>query len=781
MKRQFLDEIKGIIILGCAILLLASLISFVPEDVSWYTSSPNNPAQNLIRIVGAYVAGAMLFVFGLSSYFLVLFLFFLSWNKFSSQDLRFSFPKLISFIVLFCTLSGLLGMGSSYEPTVRFERAGLVGFVLSDFLIQYFGRAGSYIILVMLTAMALVLIGEFLVSPLLLKAFEELREFFISIKRKRLEHKQRLFTIREKSKANGMIWKEEQRLRKLLKEPTPLSTDPVARMNSTEGLTVNTKKKPEDQAVEKTPDLSTKIKEDSPPKIRIAGAETKESPAPIKMDTPKMIGEYHLPPIDLLDDPSPISSRRVQEDLMNGAKVLESTLADFGVNARVADIERGPVIIRYELEPAPGVKVQRITTLADDIALAMRAQTVRIVAPIPGKNRVGIEVPNSTTSFVYLKDVLSQSKFRQSGSKLMLALGKDIAGKPLIADLSEMPHLLIAGTTGSGKTVCLNSIIMSMLFNASPDELKFLMVDPKMVELTMYNALPHALCPSVTDPKKVSAALSWVVGEMESRYSILANAGLRNIKAYHAKGNKLPYIVVIIDELADLMQVAAKTIESAITRLVQLSRAVGIHLILATQRPSVDVITGVIKANFPARISFKVASKVDSRTVLDMNGAENLLGKGDLLFMKPGDPKPTRGQCSYLSDAEIQRVIDFIKTQQDPIYDERILNAQPGSGLGAEGEKDDLYDEAVRLVIETNQASVSILQRRMRLGYTRAARLIDMMEQDGIVGPYCGSKPRDILVDRKEWLLRHMTETTPNRVKGGTSIEGESKDDDGRS
>ena len=751
MKSQYLDEIKGIIILASAILLLASLISFVPEDVFWNTSHPNHPAKNLIRVVGAYIAGGMLFVLGYSSFFAVFILFFLSWNKFSSRPLGFSIPKLISFIVLFCVLSGLLGMGSLTQPTVRFGRSGLVGFLLSDFLIQYLGTPGAYIVLVTLGLMALVLIGEFLISPFLLKAAEDLKDFFVSLKIKWLEHKERVFTVRKKSTFTLMkadqIWKEEKRYRQEFNQDFKRESE-----------------NEEDQAARS----KTKAREDLKPEIRMTPTEQeRHKPQPASSEEkPKAIGEYHLPPIDLLDDPPPVSARRLQEDLMGGARVLESTLADFGVDARVADIERGPVITRYELEPAPGVKVQRITTLADDIALAMRAQTVRIVAPIPGKNRVGIEVPNPATTIVYLKEVLTQSKFRQSGSKLMLALGKDIAGKPLIADLAEMPHLLIAGTTGAGKTVCLNSIIMSMVFNASPDELRFLMVDPKMVELTMYNALPHVLCAAVTDSKKVSAALNWVVGEMENRYTLLAKSGVRNINAYQAKGHKLPFIVVIIDELADLMQVAAKTIESAITRLVQLSRAVGIHLILATQRPSVDVITGVIKANFPARISFKVASKVDSRTVLDMNGAENLLGKGDLLFMKPGDPKPTRGQCSYVADNEIQRVIDFIKTQQDPVYDDAILNPPPGSGSGAEGEKDELYDEALRLVIETNQASVSILQRRMRLGYTRAARLIDLMEQNGIVGPYCGSKPRDILVDRKEWLMDHMSKKDDGRSQG---------------
>jgi DNA segregation ATPase FtsK/SpoIIIE, S-DNA-T family len=389
----------------------------------------------------------------------------------------------------------------------------------------------------------------------------------------------------------------------------------------------------------------------------------------------------------------------------------------------------------------------------------MQAQTVRIVAPIPGKNRVGIEVPNASSASVCLKDVLASNEFLKSTSKLTLSLGKDIAGRAMVADLAEMPHLLIAGTTGSGKTVCVNSIIMSMLFNASPREVRFVMVDPKMVEMSQYNDIPHLLCPTVTDSKKAVNALNWVVAEMDARYKKLSGAGVRNIKGYNAKVDEadwMPYIVVIIDELADLMQVSGKAVEGSICRLAQLSRAVGIHLILATQRPSVNVITGVIKANFPARISFKVASKIDSRTVLDMNGAESLLGKGDMLFMQPGDAKPTRGQGNFVRDEEIHRVIEFIKGQQDPVYDDSIIQHQVGSGSGGGQENDDpLFDEAVKLVIETSQASVSVLQRRMRLGYTRAARLIDMMEQHGIVGPYVGSKARDILVDREQWLLDH--------------------------
>jgi S-DNA-T family DNA segregation ATPase FtsK/SpoIIIE len=383
----------------------------------------------------------------------------------------------------------------------------------------------------------------------------------------------------------------------------------------------------------------------------------------------------------------------------------------------------------------------------------MKAQSVRIIAPIPGKGRVGVEVPNTQGSFVYLKEVLATKEFQKAQSKLTLSLGKDIAGQPIVADLDEMPHLLIAGTTGSGKTVCVNSIILSLLFKSTPTELKFLMIDPKMVELMPFNGLTHLLCPVVTDAKRAYTALNWVVNEMEERYQLFAKAGVRNIEAYNEKQERIPYIIVIIDELADLMSVARDQIENAIQRLAQLSRAVGIHLILATQRPSVNVITGVIKANLPARISFKVASKVDSRTVLDMNGADKLLGKGDMLFLRPGESKLIRIQGSLISDKEIEKVVSFIKAQAEPIYDEEILEEQQKTIL-ASGEKDELYEQAVRVIMETNQASVSILQRRMRLGYTRAARIIDMMEQEGLIGPFEGSKSRKILVDREGWLTK---------------------------
>ncbi len=747
MKQEHLSEIKAIIILSLGMILLASLVSFVPEDLPWYTSHPNVPAHNLVRITGAYMAGSLLFVFGYSAYLFVVCLLFWGWNKFMLRGLVFSWPKALSFVVLFCVLSALAGMIGAQESSLRFARSGLIGFMLSDFFVRYLGGVGSYIILLTLGTLSLILTGEVLVAPLFMRGIDKVRDWGGSWRSMGPSKIISMGSFLKQPQASAVRKLQEEELKKALRVKE----------------TVADKKNGE----KKEPVVPPAAAKPAQPQIHIVQPQKPQKEEDLSTRYEEtIVGEYRIPSLDLLEDPPSISPGKLQNTLRNGAKLLEETLANFGVNAAVVHIERGPAITRYELEPAPGVKVQKFTTLSDDIALAMRATTVRVVAPIPGKNRVGIEVPNADFSTVYLKEVLAGDEFRSSKSKLTLSLGKDIAGKSMVADLAEMPHLLIAGTTGSGKTVCVNGIIMSMIFNASPDEVKFVMIDPKMVELAPYNDIPHLLCPVVTDSQKASAALNWVVSEMETRYRALSKEGVRNLQGYNARGHKMPHIVVIIDELADLMQVSAKAVESAITRIAQLSRAVGIHLILATQRPSVDVVTGVIKANFPARISFKVASKVDSRTVLDMNGAESLLGKGDMLFIRPGDAKPTRGQCSFVRDEEIQRVIRFIKDQQAPTYDESITKQQKGGGAGAgDDQSDEYYDEAVKLVIESNQASVSILQRRLRLGYTRAARLIDMMEQNGIVGPYAGSKPRDILVDREQWLLENMKKNSEGEGK----------------
>ncbi len=740
MKKEYIYEIIGILIFSLTALIFLSFISYHSTDLPFYTSHPNVPPKNLINVFGAYLSGFFFFLFGWGSYVLPLSLSL--WGlKFVRRELiRANIIKILGILILLLALSSFLAMFLTLESTVRFKRGGIVGLVFSDFLVHYFGRTGAYVILGMLTLLSLPLIGEILVLPFFAQFFANakgrMENFFkhfpffstTKVKNARMQPKAKLASVQDAIRAVADLGKK---------------TDKPSIQEKTAAF---------EKAASAAP-INIKI---AKPKVETPSVKDRESVALAHDDE-----DYILPSIDLLDSPPPVSVRQVKEDLTQQAKMLEDTLGDFGINVRVADIERGPTITRYELEPAPGVKVQKITSLADDIALAMKVAEVRIVAPIPGKNRVGVEVPNNQSTMVYLKEVLCCDEYKNAGSKLTLALGKDTAGKPIIADLGEMPHLLIAGTTGSGKTVCVNGIILSMLFNATPNDVKFLMVDPKMVELAPYNGLPHMLCPVVTDPKKVASALAWVTAEMDERYQLLAKEGCRNIEAYNQKKQKLPYIVVVIDELADLMMVARDQIESAIARLAQLSRAVGIHLVLATQRPSVDVITGVIKANFPARISFKVASKVDSRTVLDMNGADKLLGRGDLLFLEPGQPKPVRAQSSYVKDTEIERVLEFIKKQAEPVYDESIVKQQEQAQLGISTEKDELYDTAARLIIETGQASVSILQRRLRLGYTRAARLIDMMQEEGLVGAYRGSKPREILVDREKWLKDQMAKDRP--------------------
>ena len=725
MKERYISEIKGIVVFALGIIVLASFISFTPNDLSFYTSSPNVPAKNLIRGFGAYLAGFLLLLFGWPAYIIPLAVIWQGIILFRQRSPDLRVPRLLGLLFFLISVSSIFAMfGESSTDVIQFSSGGVIGFLLSNFLITYFGRLGSYIIFITFVVLSFTLFTQVLLSAT-----------FLSVSKRGKSAFKALFGFfRPQAFFPGLF----NRRRKALN----VAARPPVKNNNAAKLSP-------------VPPLVSEPKAAARPKIQIRTAE--EAPAVKVKPRQVQIGDYHLPSLELLESPPPLAERQIKDDLAANARILEETLADFGISVKVTDIERGPVITRYELEPAPGVKLNRIVSLSDDIALTMKAQSVRIVAPIPGKGRVGVEVPNIQSSLVYLKEVFESPEFQKSDSKLTLALGKDITGRPVITDLTDMPHLLIAGATGSGKTVCVNSLILSMLFRAHPNEVKFLMVDPKMVELAPFNGLPHLLCPVVTDVKRVSAALNWVVNEMEERYRLLANVGVRNIEAYNQKQEKIPYIVVIIDELADLMVIARDSIESAITRLAQLSRAVGIHLILATQRPSVDVVTGVIKANFPARISFKVASKVDSRTVLDMNGADKLLGRGDLLFLRPGESKLVRAQGSLVYDREIDKVVEFIRSQAEPEYNEEILKSEPRS-LMLEGGKDDLYDEAVRVIIESGQASVSILQRRLRLGYTRAARIIDMMEQEGLVGPFEGSKPRQILVDRQEWLKERITE-----------------------
>jgi len=466
--------------------------------------------------------------------------------------------------------------------------------------------------------------------------------------------------------------------------------------------------------------------------------------------------DYQLPPIHLLKNSIKSDQQHTMNTINANAKKLEQTLTSFGVKAKVTQIHLGPAVTQYEVSPNAGVKVSKIVTLADDIALALAAKDIRIEAPIPGKSAIGIEVPNPEISMVSLREVLEEQGATDKRGLLSFVLGRDISGQPIIAELNKMPHLLVAGSTGSGKSVCVNGIISNILMRAKPNEVKMMMIDPKMVELNVYNGIPHLLAPVVTDPKRAAQALKKIVSEMERRYELFSASGTRNIEGYnelikgqaaHEKQSPLPYIVVLVDELADLMMVASSEVEDAIIRLAQMARAAGIHLIIATQRPSVDVITGIIKANIPSRIAFAVSSSVDSRTILDMGGAEKLLGRGDMLFFPIGAVKPVRIQGAFVSDQEVEDIVDFVSTQQKAQYQEEMIPEE--IEMNTAPSTDEFYEDAVKLVVDMQTASVSLLQRRFRIGYSRAARLIDEMELHGVVGPYEGSKPRTVLISKE--------------------------------
>lgn len=493
-------------------------------------------------------------------------------------------------------------------------------------------------------------------------------------------------------------------------------------------------------------------------KVEVEPEEITE-PIELHMEAEEVENEdYQLPPITLLDAPAHSDQSGELNALQANAQKLEKTFLSFGVKAKVTQVHLGPAVTKYEVLPDVGVKVSRIVSLHDDLALALAARDIRIEAPIPGKSAIGIEVPNTEVAIVSLREVLESEENNKPNLKLLIGFGRDVTGQAVLAQLNKMPHLLVAGSTGSGKSVCINGIITSIMMRAKPHEVKMMMIDPKMVELNVYNGIPHLLAPVVTDPRKASQALKKIVSEMERRYDLFSHTGTRNMEGYNEyidkwneendeKHPKLPYIVVIVDELADLMMVASSDVEDSITRLAQMARAAGIHLIIATQRPSVDVITGIIKANIPSRIAFAVSSAIDSRTILDMGGAEKLLGRGDMLFLPAGSSKPVRVQGAFLSDAEVERMVDFVIEQQKANYQEEMIPDEVEESQ-EQVDRDELYDEAAQLVTDMQTASVSLIQRRFRVGYSRAARIIDQLELGGIVGPYEGSKPRQVLVSK---------------------------------
>ncbi|WP_342492431.1 DNA translocase FtsK [Bacillus sp. FSL M7-0003] len=653
--------------------------------------------------------------------------------------------------------------GETGSPDLGGGMIGAVLFAASYFL---FAQAGSQIMAIVLMLIGIVLITNRSLQEMVKKVTIPVSQFMVKQWKAFVED---MKGIRQAKKSASSQKTGEKKKRSriqegdeddliLIEEETPSSDNSQPIISSfadrDDILTPPVQNK---QAAKETAPLQDSVQ--SAPVQSDTADEPKEAPPMTFTELENK--DYELPSLDILAEPQHSGQQTDKKNIYENARKLEKTFQSFGVKAKVTQVHLGPAVTKYEVYPDVGVKVSKIVNLSDDLALALAAKDIRIEAPIPGKSAIGIEVPNAEIAMVSLKEVLESKQNDRPNAKLLIGLGRNISGEAVLAEMNKMPHLLVAGSTGSGKSVCINGIITSILMRAKPHEVKMMMIDPKMVELNVYNGIPHLLAPVVTDPKKASQALKKVVSEMERRYELFSHTGTRNIEGYNdyikrmnqtedAKQPELPYIVVIVDELADLMMVASSDVEDSITRLSQMARAAGIHLIIATQRPSVDVITGVIKANIPSRIAFSVSSQTDSRTILDMGGAEKLLGRGDMLFLPVGANKPVRVQGAFLSDEEVEHVVDHVITQQKAQYQEEMIPSEETQDQLAAVE-DDLYDEAVELIIGMQTASVSMLQRRFRIGYTRAARLIDAMEERGVVGPYEGSKPREVLLSKEQY------------------------------
>jgi len=721
-------EIVGVSLLALAILLALSLFSYNPDDPSFNNqfSGPQKTA-NLTGVAGSYLSDLFFQIFGLTAFLWPFVLILFALKLFRSPELSFPETKVASWSGLFLAVSGSLslGLGKVNVLGAVFDSGGALGRLIASTAEKYLNFSGAAILLALGLVVSMMVITN-------------------------------LSWIELGKGVNNLCWSVWEKGKTFWK---------------------NRKKKKREEARE------AKKQKEPPAPVIVAQVEPPKEPIPVVVQEKQehfpfldSRGSYVLPPLSLLENPEQKEVKVDRDSLLANAKILEKRLEDFGVEGKVVEVRPGPVITMYEYEPAPGVKINKIVSLCDDLALALRAISVRIVAPIPGKAAVGIEIPNSLREPVYLKDILVAEEFEAAESKLTLALGKDIFGNPFVTNLGKMPHLLVAGATGTGKSVSLNSMICSLLYKADPEEVKLLMIDPKRLELSIYDGIPHLLHSVVYDPKAAALVLRWATQEMEVRYRLMAEKGVRNIERYNQKVEKeqkeqrkkaalprageipegqggepsqpLPYIVIVIDELADLMMVSARDVEASLTRLAQMARAAGIHLLLATQRPSVDVLTGVIKANFPTRISFQVSSKTDSRTILDANGAEHLLGSGDMLFLPPGTSRLVRVHGAYVSEVEILRVVEFWRNQGHPIYDQSILEAKEETPEAESDGYDEMYDQAVAVVADSRQASISMLQRRLRVGYNRAARMIEKMEEEGVVGPADGSKPREVYIKK---------------------------------
>jgi S-DNA-T family DNA segregation ATPase FtsK/SpoIIIE len=786
-KNSAWNEVVAIILLGAGTLLFLALISYNPKDlpawVPWsYLSPPNKPAQNFIGPFGAIVAGFCYLTLGAASYFLAGVLLFFGGAKLFHLNLRTM--SRLPWAILFVACSAcLLQLQTSHLQGWKHAfniqgSGGWVGYFFGKtLLLPWMGKVGSIILLSAIYVASLILMTGIRPIHLLQQSIAGTRASFAKLHEWRLHRKLRKADVKEQLEISKReLAKQRRSIEKQLKRkgasvsPEELADRPAPKVVDTTAL-------PEEPGVTRKKPSLAELRGSAGPTRSTATAPSLTSRA---WDATK----YALPGLDLLNEhdsegrggADPSELQRVQQTLID-------TLAQFGIAVAPGDITKGPTITRYEVYPAKGVRVDKIVSLERDLARATRAERINILAPIPGKDTVGIELANTRKVTVTLRELFESADWDEAKarSKIPLALGKDVYGKAIIADLAQMPHLLVAGTTGAGKSVCINALVASMLFRFTPEELRFIMVDPKVVELQHYNALPHLAFPVVTDPKKVLLALRWLIDEMERRYKMFARVGVRNIIGFNARPkkktaaemdetppqdsgeikvlreketpipDKIPYVVVVIDELADLMQTAPADVEGAIARITQMARAAGIHLIVATQTPRADVITGVIKANIPSRIAFQVASKIDSRVILDENGADRLLGQGDMLYLPPSASRLIRAQGVLVTDEEIRRLVEFVSAQGRPAFDpamhEKLQAADSSTEEEVSEEDEELVEKCLEIIRQEKRASTSLLQRRLRLGYTRAARIVDILEQRGILGPGEGAKPREILVD----------------------------------
>jgi S-DNA-T family DNA segregation ATPase FtsK/SpoIIIE len=762
-----LSEITGVAIFAASLIWLIALVSFTDTDpVLFFNDIAATEVSNFAGRFGAFISLASFQLVGYAAYAIPIALGYVGWHYFWCEEIDAPYTKVFGALLFLLTTASLLGLafGGFDNHTRPFLQGGVLGTWGSGGLVAFLNRTGAAILLLTLLPLSLVLSTQFSVGHAWTSMSRHVRKrpgllaYFRTWQDERRRDRERQQII-------------DKHVRKAGADKAPeianKAADAAANLRAARARAIP---EPDDEFEDDDEDEIAKplpkaarppaIRRGSPeaPSLPLGDAEAPKAPAERKK------GAYTLPPVTLLDAPK--DQRKIDErELMENARLLEEKCREFTVEGTVVQIHPGPVVTTYEFKPDAGVKYSRITGLAEDLCLAMQAESV-LIDRIPGKSTVGIQIPNHHREQITLRELLESETYTRSQPRLTLAMGKTIHGEPFVSDMATMPHLLIAGSTGAGKSVSVNGMISSILFRCTADDVRFIMIDPKRLELGMYEDIPHLLTPVVVDPKQAANALRWGVHEMEERYKTLAAQGVRNIEQYNRnvramaeeRGTKppeegqpelkiMPYIIVIIDELADLMMAAGKDVEEAIARLAQMARAVGIHLILATQRPSVDVITGLIKANLPARIAFRVASKIDSRTILDGNGAEQLLGKGDMLFLPPASSRFVRIHGPYISEQETARLCSFLRKQGKPVYDTTITAEEKAPDGKIEFEKDELFDEAARIVVSTGQPSISYLQRRLRIGFSRAARLIDMMEMDGIVSPAAGGK-REVLVDQ---------------------------------